>query len=68
MPMSNENGSLWIRTTAKTTTFADLRRELEGKGHCFASNTDTEVIVHLYEELRPRLRYPAERNVRVRDL
>src|SRR6266550_3777958 len=51
MPMSNEDGTVWITYNGEIYNFADLRRELEGKGHRFASNTDTEVIVYLYEEL-----------------
>lgn len=51
MPMSNEDGTIWITYNGEIYNFADLRRELEGKGHRFASNTDTEAIVHLYEEL-----------------
>src|SRR5204862_8252582 len=50
MPMSNEDGTVWITYNGEIYNFADLRRELENKGHRFASNTDTEVIVHLYEE------------------
>jgi len=51
MPMSNEAGTVWITYNGEIYNFADLRHELEYKGHQFASNTDTEVIVHLYEEL-----------------
>src|SRR6266568_2650364 len=50
MPMSNEDGTVWITYNGEIYNFADLRRELEAKGHRFSSRTDTEVIVHLYEE------------------
>jgi asparagine synthase (glutamine-hydrolysing) len=53
MPMCNEDGSLWITYNGEIYNFGRLRHELEGKGHRFASNTDTEVIIHLYEEEGP---------------
>ena len=51
MPMSNEDGTVWITYNGEIYNFADLRLELENKGHHFASHADTEVIVHLYEEM-----------------
>ena len=51
--MSNEDGSIWITYNGEIYNFQDLRRELQAKGHRFASRTDTEVIVHLYEEEGP---------------
>ena len=51
MPMSNEDGTVWITYNGEIYNFADLRHELEGKGHRFSSNTDTEAVIHLYEEM-----------------
>ncbi|HUB01675.1 MAG TPA: asparagine synthase (glutamine-hydrolyzing) [Terriglobales bacterium] len=47
---SNEDGSVWITFNGEIYNFAELRREVESKGHCFRSHTDTEAIIHLYEE------------------
>ena len=53
MPMCNEDRTVWITYNGEIYNFAELRRELENKGHRFASHTDTEVILHLYEEEGP---------------
>jgi asparagine synthase (glutamine-hydrolysing) len=50
-PIHNEDQSVWIVFNGEIYNFLELRRELEERGHRFYTNTDTEVIVHLYEEL-----------------
>ena len=49
-PITNENGDVWTVFNGEIYNFKELRRELEKKGHVFRTKTDTEVIVHLYEE------------------
>jgi len=49
MPMCNEDRSIWITYNGEIYNFAELRQELESKGHQFVSNTDTEVVLCLYE-------------------
>lgn len=49
-PMCNENGSVWIVFNGEIYNFQDLRKGLEKNGHLFKSHSDTEVILHAYEE------------------
>jgi asparagine synthase (glutamine-hydrolysing) len=49
-PISNENGTVWIVFNGEIYNYQELRRQLQSKGHVFKTETDTEVIVHLYEE------------------
>ena len=49
-PISNEDGRIWIVFNGEIYNYPELRKNLEDKGHRFATNTDTETIVHSYEE------------------
>jgi asparagine synthase (glutamine-hydrolysing) len=49
-PMSNETGDIWIVFNGEIWNYKPLRRELIEKGHRFRTNSDTETIVHAYEE------------------
>jgi len=52
-PLSNEDGSIWIVFNGEIYNYQELRTFLLSKGHVFKTRTDTEVIVHLYEEFGP---------------
>lgn len=52
-PLSNEDDTIWIVFNGEIYNYQDLRGELTAKGHVFKTKTDTEVIVHLYEEYGP---------------
>jgi asparagine synthase (glutamine-hydrolysing) len=49
-PMANEDGTVWITYNGEIYNHASLRAALEARGHRYRSHTDTETIVHLYEE------------------
>lgn len=53
-PMANEDGTVWLTYNGEVYNHEELRVELEAKGHRYRSRTDSETIVHLYEELGPR--------------
>jgi asparagine synthase (glutamine-hydrolysing) len=50
MPMSNDEGTVWIVYNGETYNALELRRQLLQRGYCFRSTSDTEVVLHLYEE------------------
>lgn len=49
-PLSNETGDVWIAFNGEIYNFQSLRLDAEGRGHVFRSRTDTEAIVHLFED------------------
>ncbi|HHF43319.1 MAG TPA: asparagine synthase (glutamine-hydrolyzing) [Candidatus Aminicenantes bacterium] len=49
-PLSNEKGTIWIAYNGEVYNFPQLRKELQARGHQFKTRTDTETIVHAYEE------------------
>lgn len=49
-PLSNENNTVWVVFNGEVYNYRELRNDLLRRGHTFKTNTDTEVIVHLYEE------------------
>jgi asparagine synthase (glutamine-hydrolysing) len=52
-PVANENETCWIVFNGEIYNFLDLRRDLEARGHRFHTRSDTEVVLHAYEEWGP---------------
>jgi asparagine synthase (glutamine-hydrolysing) len=52
-PIGNEDGTLWIVYNGEAFNYVELRPQVEARGHRFRTNTDTEVILHLYEDHGP---------------
>src|SRR5262245_33937455 len=53
-PMSNEDGTISVVFNGEIYNYQDLAADLKARGHQFSTQTDTEVIVHAYEEFGPR--------------
>jgi asparagine synthase (glutamine-hydrolysing) len=53
-PIHNEDRSLWIVYNGEVYNFPELRKQLQAAGHRFYTNTDTETIIHAYEDLGPK--------------
>jgi asparagine synthase (glutamine-hydrolysing) len=49
-PLSNEDGTVWVSFNGEIYNHADARRELEASGHRYRTRSDTETIVHAYEQ------------------
>src|SRR5712692_1534650 len=49
-PMSNEDDTLWLIYNGEIYNFAELTKDLKRRGHTFRSRTDSEVIIHGFEE------------------
>src|SRR4051812_40608267 len=49
-PLSNEDGSIWVVFNGEIYNHADVRRDLEARGHQYRTRSDTETIVHAYEQ------------------
>ena len=49
-PMCNEDGTVWLTYNGEVYNFSEIKSDLVSKGHVFTSSTDSEVVIHAYEE------------------
>ena len=54
-PIHNEDKSIWVVYNGEVFNYPDIRKELDARGHRFYTKTDTEILVHLYEDMGPDL-------------
>ena len=54
-PIHNEDSTIWVVYNGEIFNFPELREDLEKRGHKFYTRTDTEILVHLYEDNGPNL-------------
>ena len=53
-PLANEDETIWVTFNGEIYNYQELTRELQAKGHQFKTRSDTEVIVHAFEEEGPK--------------
>ena len=67
-PLFNEDKTIGIVFNGEIYNFQELRKDLQKRGHLFSTCTDTEVIVHLYEEFGEKCLEEIAGDVRLRDM